>query len=78
MADKKLRDFDNKSDDFHCEEIDHSEIEIVQVRRLKKQSLMLININHDFLFQNVNPDVNSWLVKDRLVLFTRRTGETPW
>lgn len=36
MADKKFRESDNKpqhhDEDFHCEEIDHAEIEIVQVR----------------------------------------------
>lgn len=32
MADKIIRDSDNKSEDFYCEEIDHNEIEIVQVR----------------------------------------------
>lgn len=33
MADKKNREPDNKApEEFHCEEIDHNEIEIVQVR----------------------------------------------
>lgn len=32
MADKIIRESDNKPEDFHCEEIDHNEIEIVQVR----------------------------------------------
>lgn len=31
MADKKFRESD-KQEDFHCEEIDHNEVEIVQVR----------------------------------------------
>lgn len=36
MADKKIRESDNKAqDEFHCEEIDHTEIEIVQVRLLQ-------------------------------------------
>lgn len=33
MANKKIRESDNKAqEEFHCEEIDHNEIEIVQVR----------------------------------------------
>lgn len=32
MADKKIRDSDNKTEDIHCEEIDHNEVEIIQVR----------------------------------------------
>lgn len=33
MADKRIRDSDNKTDEFHCEEIDHNEIEILHVRK---------------------------------------------
>lgn len=34
MADNKLREIDNKNDEFLCEEIDHNEIEIIQVRNI--------------------------------------------
>lgn len=65
MADKKLfrTDSDNKSlhhEDFHCEEIDPNEIEIVQVRMKKALSVCDLMLIDNFRFIYFWPSSADW------------------
>lgn len=63
MADKRAREPDIE---FHCEEIDHTEIEIVQVggQKVWKSISSILT----FIW------ISSWSEKDHSAVFTKRTG----